>query len=217
MRKEMIINCSDHETRIAILDNHVISNLYIERGDENTVAGNIYMGKVIRVLPGMQAAFVDVGLERAAFLHASDTYHDISELDFLVTEEGESADREDGDYERKWYDRMPECQIEDLLKEGQEILVQIAKEPIGTKGARVTTHISLPGRKLVLMPTVKHIGISRQIRDEGERKRLKDLLEEIKPGEGYGLIARTVSEGKNEQELKADVEYLVRLWETIRK
>lgn len=217
MSKEMIINCSDHETRIAILENHVISNLYLERGDEKTVAGNIYVGKVIRVLPGMQAAFVDVGLERAAFLHASDTYHDISELDFLVNEEGETAERGDGEYDRKWYDRVPECQIEDLLKEGQEILIQIAKEPIGTKGARVTTHISLPGRKLVLMPTVKHVGISRQIRDEGERKRLKEILERIQPEEGYGLIARTVSEGKSEPELKSDVGYLVRLWETIKK
>ncbi|HNT56460.1 MAG TPA: Rne/Rng family ribonuclease [Syntrophales bacterium] len=217
MSKEMIINCSDHETRIAIRDSHVLSSLYIERADENTLAGNIYVGKVLRVLPGMQAAFVDIGLERAAFLHASDTSHDVSDLDFLVTEEGEILDREEESFDRKWYERVAGYQIEDLLKEGQEVLVQIAKEPLGTKGARVTTHISLPGRKLVLMPTVKHIGISRQIRDENERKRLKDLLEALQPEEGYGLIARTVSEGKNREELKADVEYLVRLWEAIRK
>ena len=217
MSKEMIINCSDHEIRIAVRDNHVLSSLYIERADKNALAGNIYVGKVIRVLPGMQAAFVDIGLERAAFLHASDTCHDISELDFLVTEEGEVVEREEGDFDRKWYERMAGYQIEDLLKEGQEVLIQVAKEPIGTKGARVTTHISLPGRKLVLMPTVKHIGISRQIRDEDERKRLKEILENLQPGEGFGLIARTVSEGKNEEELKSDVGYLVRLWETIRK
>ena len=215
MAKEMIFNCSEHETRIAILENHILSNLYIERLDEESIAGNIYIGKVVRVLPGMQAAFVDIGLDRAAFLHVSDTYHDFTDLEFLMNED-ELRDRDIIDYERKWYQTESGYQIEDILKEGQDILVQISKEPLGTKGARVTTHISLPGRKLVLMPTVQHVGISRQITDEHERTRLKDILDDLQP-EGHGLIARTVSEGKEKDELGEDVEYLTRLWETIKR
>lgn len=211
----MIFNCSAHEVRIAILENHQLTNLYIERTDEKSIAGNIYIGKVVRVLPGMQAAFVDIGLDRAAFLHVSDTYHDFTELEFLMSDE-ELRDRDVIDYERKWYQKESEYQIEDILKEGQEILVQIAKEPLGTKGARITSYISLPGRKLVLMPTVQHIGISRQIIDETERKRLKEILEGLRP-EGHGLIARTVSEGKTEDELRSDVEYLTRVWDFIKK
>ena len=214
MAKEMLFNCSEHEVRIAILENHHLMNLYIERTVEKSIAGNIYLGKVVRVLPGMQAAFVDIGLDRAAFLHVSDTLHDFSELELLMTDE-EMTEREIIDLERKWYMREPEYQIEDILKEGQEVLVQIAKEPLGTKGARITTYISLPGRKLVLMPTVQHVGISRQITDENERLRLKEILEGLRP-EGHGVIARTVSEGKSEMELKGDVEYLTRVWETIK-
>ena len=214
MAKEMIFNCSEHEVRIAILENHHLMNLYIERTVEKSIAGNIYLGKVVRVLPGMQAAFVDIGLDRAAFLHVSDTFHDFSELELLMTDE-EMTEKEIIDLERKWYTKEPEYQIEDILKEGQEVLVQIAKEPLGTKGARITTYISLPGRKLVLMPTVQHIGISRQITDETERTRLKGILEGLRP-EGHGLIARTVSEGKSEEELKGDVGYLTRVWDTIK-
>jgi len=217
MSKEMIFNCSEHEMRIAVLENSILTNLYIERPDGKSVGGNIYLGRVVRVLPGMQAAFVDIGLERAAFLHVSDTYHDISELEFLLNEEDEEI--EDGEritYESRLYHKETEYQIEDILKDGQEVLVQIAKEPVGTKGARVTTYISLPGRKLVLMPTVQHIGISRQITDEAERKRLKDILEELRP-EGHGLIARTVSQGKRKDALTGDIKYLTRLWESIKK
>ncbi|MBN2687390.1 MAG: Rne/Rng family ribonuclease [Deltaproteobacteria bacterium] len=214
MAKEMIFNCSDNEVRIAILENHHLTNLYIERTVEKSIAGNIYLGRVVRVLPGMQAAFVDIGLDRAAFLHVSDTFHDFSELELLMSDE-ELTEREIIDLEQKWYSREPGYQIEDILKEGQEILVQIAKEPLGTKGARITTYISLPGRKLVLMPTVQHIGISRQITDENERARLKKILEGLRP-DGHGLIARTVSEGKSEEDLKGDVEYLTRVWETIK-
>ena len=214
MAKEMIFNCSEHETRIAILENHLLSNLYIERLDEKATTGNIYVGKVVRVLPGMQAAFVDIGFDKAAFLHVSDVYHDFTDFDFLMDED-ELKDWNTIDHTRKRRQQEPEYQIEDILQEGQEILVQISKEPLGTKGARITTHISLPGRKLVLMPTVQHLGISRQITDERERTRLKDILEELRP-EGQGLIARTVSEGKGKDELGEDIEYLTRLWETIK-
>jgi len=215
MAKEMLFNCTEHEVRIALLENHIMSNLYIEREGEKSIAGNIYIGKVVRVLPGMQAAFVDIGLDKAAFLHVSDTSFDFNELEFLMNDD-EIRDPDIIDYERKWYQKEPEYQIEDVLKEGQEILVQISKDPIGTKGARITTHASLPGRKLVLMPTVQHIGISRQITDETERQRLKDIVEAIRP-EGHGIIVRTVSEGKTEDELITDIEYLTRVWEWIKK
>jgi ribonuclease G len=215
MSKEMLFNCTEHEVRVAILENHIMSNLYIERAVEKSIAGNIYIGKVVRVLPGMQAAFVDIGLDKAAFLHVSDTSYDFNELEFLMNDD-EIRDPDIIEYERKWYQKEPEYQIEDMLKEGQEILVQISKDPLGTKGARITTHISLPGRKLVLMPTVQHIGISRQITDENERQRLKDVVEAIRP-EGHGIIVRTVSEGKAEDELTTDIEYLTRVWEVIKK
>jgi len=216
MPKQMIFNCSDYEIRIAILDNQILSNLYIEREDQKSIAGNIYVGKVVRVLPGMQAAFVDIGLERAAFLHVSDACHDITDLSFIINEEDETDSEETVGYENAFRQRGMEYEIEDVLKEGQELLVQIAKEPVGTKGARLTTYISLPGRNLVLIPSVQHIGISRQITDESERQRLRDILEEIRP-EGFGIIARTVSEGKQKDELRNDIDYLSRLWTIIRK
>lgn len=213
MTKEMIFNCTEHETRIAILANGILSNIYIERDAESGLVGNIYKGRVVRVLPGIQAAFVDIGLDRTAFLYVSDVFSDFSDLEFLVSEEEEAPQQDTMEYEMRV--RREPVNIEDLIMEGQEILVQVAKEPIGTKGARLTTHISLPGRNLVLMPTVGHIGISRRIQNEEERKRLRDIIERLRP-EKYGFIARTVSEGKREDELKADLEYLVRIWENIR-
>ncbi len=213
MTKEMIFNCTEHETRIAILSNGILSNINIERTAESGLVGNIYKGRVVRVLPGIQAAFVDIGLERTAFLYVSDVFTDFADLEFLVSEEEEAVDQENIEFETRA--RREPANIEDLIMEGQEILVQVAKEPIGTKGARLTTHISLPGRNLVLMPTVGHIGISRRIQNEEERRKLKDIIERLRP-EKYGFIARTVSEGKREDELKADLEYLVRIWENIR-
>ena len=187
MSQEMIFNCSAHEMRIAVLANSILTNLYIERPDGKSVGGNIYLGRVVRVLPGMQAAFVDIGLERAAFLHVSDTYHDISALELLINEEDEEIE-ERGllTLESKLYQKETEYQIEDVLKDGQELLVQIAKEPVGTKGARVTTYISLPGRKLVLMPTVQHIGISRQITDVIGATRYTSGLDLSPDGALYG-------------------------------
>jgi ribonuclease G len=213
MTKEMIFNCTEHETRIAILANGILSNIYIERDAESGLVGNIYKGRVVRVLPGIQAAFVDIGLERTAFLYVSDVFTDFTDLEFMVAEEEEPPQQDVMEFDMR-LKREP-VNIEDLIIEGQEIFVQVSKEPIGTKGARLTTHISLPGRNLVLMPTVSHIGISRRIQNEEERKRLKDTIERLRP-EKYGFIARTVSEGKREDELKADLEYLVRIWDNIR-
>jgi len=211
MSKEIIFNCTEYETRIAILEDRVLSNFYVERVDERSIAGNIYKGKVVRVLPGIQAAFVDIGLERRAFLYVADIYNETSGIDFFT-----NGDDDPIEYE-KWEHLEQYTQpIEDILREGQEILVQVSKEPLGTKGARVTTHISLAGRNIVSMPTSHHTGISRKITSEQERGRLSKIIEELRP-EKHGFIARTVSEGKGENELKGDFNYLAKLWNTIRE
>jgi len=211
MSKEIIFNCTDYETRIAILEDHVLSNFYVERIDERSIAGNIYKGKVVRIVPGIQAAFVDIGLERTAFLYVADTNSEIGEMD-LFTQEDDYPIEYKGEKHPGQYNHP----IEDVLREGQDVLVQVSKEPLGTKGARVTTHISLPGRNLVSMPTSRHTGVSRRITDEGERERLREIIERLRPGE-YGFIARTASEGKQEAELKGDFDYLSKLWNTIRE
>jgi ribonuclease G len=208
MSKEIICNCTEYESRIAILEDRVLSNLYVERSSERSIAGNIYKGKVVRIVPGIQAAFVDIGLDRTAFLYIPDTIREVSEETDII------ADRDDHLLEYSLENGF--LPPEDTLKEGQEILVQVSKEALKTKGARVTTHISLPGRNLVLMPTVRHIGVSRRITDERERERLREIMERTRPGE-CGVIARTASEGKKEAELKSDVEYLRRLWDTIKE
>ncbi len=212
MTKEMIFNCNEHETRIAILDNGMLSNIYIERKEEGGTIGNIYNGRVVRVLPGIQAAFIDIGLERTAFLYVADIANILDDWEYLDEDEADTDDI--FDLRRRLYRRDNALHIEDMIKEGQEILIQVTKEPIGSKGARLTTHVSLPGRNLVYMPTVNHVGISRRIHDEGERQRLRDLIEKMRP-EKHGFIARTVSEGKKEDELRADLEYLTRLWGNI--
>ena len=207
MTRELVINTTSHETRVALLEGGHIAELYIERQREMGIVSNIYKGRVIRVLPGMQAAFVDIGLEKAAFLYVADVFDEMNEVARYV--DGDSSGTDQAEEVEQ-----PLTPIEDLLKEGQEILVQISKEPISTKGARITSHISLPGRHLVYMPTVDHVGISRRIDDEEERERLRMLVETMKP-EGSGFIVRTVSEGKSEADLKADMEFLVELWKDI--
>ena len=212
MTKELVINTTSQETRIALLENGHIAELYIERTREKGIVGNIYLGKVARVLPGMQAAFVDIGLEKAAFLYVADVLDEIEAVEHFI--EGDSHDHSVSDDPEN--DRPPLPPIEELLQEGQEIVVQVAKEPIGTKGARITSHISLPGRHLVYMPTVDHIGISRRIESEEERERLKNIVEELRP-EGSGFIVRTASEGKSPEELKSDMDFLLGVWEDIQK
>jgi len=211
MTKELVINTTSHETRVALLENGHIAELYIERSRERGIVGNIYRGRVIRVLPGMQAAFVDIGMEKAAFLYVADVLDEMEAVEHFI--EGSrrfprAASDENGE------ERPPLPPIEDLLQEGQEILVQVAKEPIGTKGARITSHISLPGRNLVYMPTVDHVGISRRIENEDERERLRHLIDVMRPA-GTGFIVRTAAESKSGEELKADMDYLVGLWEHI--
>jgi ribonuclease G len=209
MGSELVINTTSHETRIALIENGTIAELYIERSKVKGIVGNIYKGRVIRVLPGMQAAFVDIGMEKAAFLYVADVFDAIEEYEtFLDAGEKKDESGEGRDFQPVMHP------IEDLLQEGQELLVQVSKEPIGTKGARITAHISLPGRHLVYMPTVDHVGISRRIEDEEERERLREIVERIKPA-GSGFIVRTVSEGKSEEDLASDLRYLTQLWNEI--
>ena len=201
---EIIINYSPHETRVAVLQGGRLVEFYIERPKDRGLSGNIYKGKVVRVLPGMQAAFVDVGLERTAFLHATDVYESFEEFEDLA--------KEAEDEERERYPRH--TPIQDILKEGQEIMVQVAKEPIGSKGARVTSHISLPGREIVFTPTDGHIGVSRRIENERERRRLKEIVLRLRP-DSAGFIIRTACEGMKEEDIKSDMDFIMKLWGDI--
>jgi ribonuclease G len=212
MPNELVINTTSHETRIALIENGTIAELYIERSRVRGIVGNIYKGRVIRVLPGMQAAFVDIGLEKAAFLYVADVFEAIEDYETFMEGNDKKAE---GEVE-EGQPISPIHPIEELLQEGQEILVQVSKEPIGTKGARITSHISLPGRHLVYMPTVDHVGVSRRIENEQERERLKEIVERTKVSSG-GFIVRTVSEGKSEEDLLADMQYLTMLWDEIVK
>ncbi len=214
MAAELIINVTEGEVRVALLENGTLAEIFYERDHGLGIVGNIYNGRVVKVLPGMDAAFVDIGLDKAAFLYVADVRNEDDQEVFLPADETPVVDEEFVISKDELDEALPAPQIDDLLKEGQDILVQVSREPIGTKGARITTYNSLPGRYLVLLPTVEHIGISRKIEDEDERLRLKELVAEIKP-EGMGLIVRTVSEGKGKVDLLHDLEFLVKLWENI--
>jgi len=219
MSTELIINARKHETRIALMENGQVVEYYIERPASGGIAGNFYKGRVVRVLPGMQAAFVDIGHDRAAFLYVADVYDHKQEFEQLlnqeeINEEDTLPEETEASAGHDYVDHH--FQIEDLVHEGQEILVQVSKEPMGHKGARVTSHVSLPGRHLVLMPTACHIGVSRRIEDEEERRRLRELIEQLRPND-YGFIARTASEGVAAENLKSEMDFLIKLWHNIQK
>ncbi len=209
MKQQIIINADSYETRIAILEEGELAELRVERAEQRRSVGDIYKARVNAVLPGMQAAFVDLGLPKTGFLHASDLAENLVGIEDLsdVEENGERGGR------RR---RSAAPKIEDHLKKGQEVLVQITKEAIGTKGPRVTQQVSLPGRFCVLMPGVEHVGVSRRIEDRGERQRIKAIIHDLKP-KGVGLIARTAGEGKGDPEFAADVKHLYRLWQKVDK
>ncbi|HXG58059.1 MAG TPA: Rne/Rng family ribonuclease [Thermoanaerobaculia bacterium] len=208
MSREIVINATRHESRIAVLDEGQVVELWVERTRHRTIVGNIYKGRVTKVLPGMQSAFVDLGLERDAFLYVSDVIEDLEEYESEAPDELQLDDVAQP--------HRSEASISDLLREGQEIVVQVSKDTIAGKGARITSHITLPGRFLVYMPTVNHIGVSRRIENEEERARLKEILERIRSGSG-GFIVRTAGEGRDEEEFVADMRYLTGLWEQIRR
>ncbi|HEX2122619.1 MAG TPA: Rne/Rng family ribonuclease, partial [Thermoanaerobaculia bacterium] len=209
MSREIVINATRHESRIAVLDEGQVVELWVERTRHRTIVGNIYKGRVTKVLPGMQSAFVDLGLERDAFLYVSDVVEDLEEYESETTDELHLDDVQPA--------HRPEASIADLLREGQEIVVQVSKDTIAGKGARITSHITLPGRFLVYMPTVSHIGVSRRIEGEEERARLKEILERTRRGNHGGFIVRTAGEGRGEEEFAADLKYLTELWEHIRR
>ncbi|HPD60823.1 MAG TPA: Rne/Rng family ribonuclease [Thermodesulfobacteriota bacterium] len=218
MGSELVINVTPVETRVALLENGILVEIYIEREKDRGIAGNIYKGKVVRILPGMQVAFVDIGLNKSAFLYVDDVFYDFKDIEAEML-------RQNGDEEEHTYDQPEEerssytkqvFQINDLLVEGQELLVQVSKGRIGSKGPRITSHISLPGRYLVLLPNVNHVGISRRIENEKERKRLKEIVQKAKP-QDMGFIVRTASEGMGEDDIKLDRDYLMKLWENIQK
>ncbi|HEY5618884.1 MAG TPA: Rne/Rng family ribonuclease [Vicinamibacterales bacterium] len=261
MTKEMIISSSAHETRVAILEDDQVAEIFIERERQRGVVGNLYKGRVSKVLPGMQSAFVDLGLERDGFLYVTDVTASTEEFNRLETEDDESPSlangngppassldesrgassdsrkaglgpergvgsgaapggpgrgRRDRDRDR---DKGPEPKIEELLREGQEIIVQVAKEPLGTKGARLTCHATMPGRFLVFMPTVDHVGVSRKIDSREERGRLRAIVREFREQHGFtgGVIIRTAAAGRPKEDIVSDLSYFHRVWTGIRQ
>ncbi len=219
MANELIINTRPHETRVALMENGVVVELHTERTTGQELIGNIYRGRVVRVLPGMQAAFVDIGFERSAFLYVSDVHRDFLDLEqMMLSNSMETLENPSQGLEDTGPDTITDISfnIEDLLHEGQDIMVQISKEPIGTKGARITSHVSIPGRHLVIMPTVNHIGVSRRIEDPNERERLRNIIQEIRPN-SMGFIVRTVSEGDDKSKLESEMKFLLKLWSNVQE
>ncbi len=255
MNKEMIISANDHDTRVAILEEDQVVEIFIERERQRGVVGNIYKGRVSKVLPGMQSSFVDIGLERDAFLYVSEVVNTVEEFDRLESGDddepamavvaepsvepsmavagGEAAPSPQassglgverrstsrGDSRAQSRDERPQPKIEDLLKEGQEVLVQVVKEPLGTKGARLTSHVTMPGRFLVFMPTVDHVGVSRKIDSREERGRLRGIVREFREEHGFtgGVIIRTAAGGRSKEDIVSDLQYFHQVWTEIRQ
>jgi ribonuclease G len=247
MNKEMIISSNGHETRVAILEDDQLAELFVEREQNRGVVGNVYKGRVSKVLPGMQSSFIDLGLERDGFLYVSDVIANLDEYEKDDEDEdkgskgstgangsngpegaesaaappgGRGRDRRDRrDRDRDDEKRAPEPKIEELLKEGQDVIVQVAKEPLGTKGARLTCHVTLPGRFLVFMPTVDHIGISRKIDSREERSRLRGIVKEFREQHSFngGVIIRTAASGRSKEDILADLNYFYKIWVDMRQ
>ena len=209
MNKQIIINVEPQETRVGIMEDGKIQEILIEREQEKTLVGNIYRGIVRNVLPGIQAAFVDLGLDRNGFLHVSDIVNEISACKEIAGEDVEGLG-----VRGKRSKREP---IEKLIRKGQDVLVQLIKEPIGSKGVRISTNLSLAGRYLVMMPGARQIGISRRVTDYAERRRLRNILKQLKIPRDIGFIVRTVGQGATQQEFAKDVKYLLDLWKGIQK
>jgi len=206
MKREILISATPQETRVAILEDDVLVELMVDRPDTERIVGDIYLGQVEAVLPGIQAAFVDIGTEKAAFLHVSDVARDAAA--------DEDEDEDEGEVESKARRYPP---IQELIQKGQRVIVQVSKEPIGTKGPRVTTQISLPGRFLVYMPDSKHIGVSRKIEDREERARLRALAREILPEDAGGVIIRTVGEELTREIFERELKTLLNTWKKIQR
>ncbi|MCK4846290.1 MAG: Rne/Rng family ribonuclease [Deltaproteobacteria bacterium] len=231
IKREFYLDSNPFEKRLAVLEGGRLTEFYVEHPGDKGITGNIYKGKVVRVLPGMQAAFVEAGLDRTVFLHVSDVI-DAREVAKAASSDNDGDDNDSNDDSERSNDRgrgrgrgrggrsqgqdrdANQPRIQDILKEGQEIIVQVEKEPIGTKGARVTAYLSIPGRYLVFMPASPRIGVSRRISNDRERRRLKTIVSKARKPE-HGFIIRTVCEGQDEEELIADMHFLVKLWDSI--
>jgi ribonuclease G len=214
MTKEMIISSTGHETMVAILEDDLVAEIFVERERQRGVVGNVYKGRVSKVLPGMQSSFIDLGLERDGFLYVADVVDTLEEFDKL-----ESGEEEGASGNGKGSDGRVQPKIEDLLKEGEEILVQVVKEPLGTKGARLTSHVTMAGRFLVFMPTVDHVGVSRKIESREERGRLRGIVREFRETHGFtgGVIIRTAAGARPKEDIVSDLEAFHTIWLGIRQ
>src|SRR5215510_6403832 len=224
MIKEMIVSANGHETMVAILEDDLVAEVFVERERQRGVVGNVYKGRVSKVLPGMQSSFIDLGLERDGFLYVDDVIDTMDEFDKLGADDedeprGESGKAEGGGNRRNGDRDKPRPKIEELLREGQEIIVQVVKEPLGTKGARLTSHVTMPGRFLVFMPTVDHIGVSRKIESREERGRLRGIVREFRDETGFngGVIIRTAASGRPKDDILSDLVAFHKIWKEIRQ
>ena len=216
MTKEMIVSSNGHETMVAILEDDLVAEIFVERERHRGTVGNVYKGRVSKVLPGMQSSFIDIGLERDGFLYVADVVDTIDEFDKLSSDDDEEGG---GKKEREPRPDRPQPKIEELLREGQEIVVQVVKEPLGTKGARLTSHVTMPGRFLVFMPTVDHIGVSRKIESREERSRLRGIVREFREAHGFtgGVIIRTAASGRQKEDIVGDLDAFHKIWTEMRQ
>lgn len=208
MNKEIIINIEPQERRVAVLENKILEEFFVERTGQPKIVGNIYKAKVSSVIQGIGAAFLDLGLDKNGFLYVSDIIEDVTDFEDLTSLEDMANHSRPS--------QAPNQNIHELLKKGQEILVQVVKEPFGTKGARLTTHLSLAGRYIVLMPQDAHVGVSRKIDDENERDRLRKILKEIRLPSRMGFIIRTAGAGRSKKDFIRDIKYLLKVWNNIK-
>src|ERR1700716_2245234 len=215
MTKEMIVSSNGHETMVAILEDDLVAEIFVERERQRSVVGNVYKGRVSKVLPGMQSSFIDIGLERDGFLYVDDV---INSEEFDKLDDEDEGKGEGGGRPKNERDR-PKAKIEELLREGQEIIVQVVKEPLATKGARLTSHVTMPGRFLVFMPTVDHIGVSRKIESRDERARLRGIVREFREANGFtgGVIIRPAAAGRPKEDILGDLDAFHKIWTEMRQ
>src|SRR5258707_2296996 len=207
MQKEMIVSSNGHETMVAILEDDLVAEVFVERERHRGVVGNVYKGRVSKVLPGMQSSFIDIGLERDGFLYVAEVIDTLEEFNKLASDDEDEPKEPGRKDSRGDRERTAHQKIEELLKEGQEIIVQVVKEPLGTKGARLTSHVTMPGRFLVFMPTVDHIGVSRKIESREERGRLRGIVREFREEPGFtgGVFIRTAASGRPKEDIVSDL------------
>ncbi len=219
MNKEMIVSTNGHETMVAILEDDLVAEIFVERERQRGVVGNVYKGRVSKVLPGMQSSFIDIGLERDGFLYVAEVIDTLEEFEKLEGDDDTKGEGGRGRNSRESARDRAKQKIEEMLKEGQEILVQVVKEPLGTKGARLTSHVTMAGRFLVFMPTVDHVGVSRKIESREERSRLRGIVREFRESHGFtgGVIIRTAAAGRPKEDIVSDLEAFHKIWTEIRQ